>query len=98
MARRRRRMKVLNETVEGDLDVTSDLKITGMVTGNVTVRESAWLDLYGTVGGSLLIAKEASAQVFGTVRKDLDAEGFASIDGTVGGTVRRHQGGQLFIG
>lgn len=91
-------MRVLSDKTDGDLDVTSDLKVTGLVSGNVTVTGEAWLDLYGTIAGNLTVARNASAQVFGSVAGTVEVEGFASIDGVVGGAVRRHHGGELFIG
>lgn len=69
-------MRTLKEVFKRDLTVSEDLRIDGVVLGNVTVRSGCTLDLDGVCWGNL----------------DVDAGGSASVSGFVKGTVTNSGG------
>jgi len=59
---------------KGDLSLTNDLEIMGLVNGSVTVPAGKFLRLRGRITGDLII----------------QSQGLAAIHGTVAGTVVNH--------
>lgn len=78
---------------EGDLLLSEDLALHGMVTGNLTVHAQAKLLLHGMCCGNLIIAKDGVAEVFGTVVGSIINEGgTVFVAGTVQGFITTTSG------
>lgn len=70
---------------EGNLSVSDDLHISGMVTGTVTVQDNAHLELTGMVVKDLVVAEGASVNVLGMVCGSvINNGGMLYITGIVG--------------
>jgi hypothetical protein len=79
--------------VEGDLLVTENLDLHGMVTRNVTVANGATLLLHGMICGDLVLEKGGNVDLFGTVGGDVTNHGgILRIYGVVSGDLYRLAG------
>uniref|UniRef100_A0A6H1ZEF7 Polymer-forming cytoskeletal protein n=1 Tax=viral metagenome TaxID=1070528 RepID=A0A6H1ZEF7_9ZZZZ len=77
---------------EGNLSVSSDLVIRGMVTGTVTVVDNAHLELNGTVVKDVVVTEGTSVHIHGMVLGSvINDGGMLYIAGTVG-AVQRNAG------
>ena len=71
---------------QGDLTLTDDLEITGLVSGTVTVPPGGYLLLHGMITGDLVVQKTARAIIHGIVSGAvLNHDGDVEIYGMVGG-------------
>ena len=52
-------MNIEHDKIEGDIEITSELKIHGMFTGNVTVKSGGYLVLHGMATKSLIVESGA---------------------------------------
>ena len=78
-------MKHLRDHHQGDLTLTDDLEISGLVSGTVTVPPGRYLLLHGTITRHLVVQKTARATIHGTVGGAvLNQDGDVEIFGTVG--------------
>jgi len=84
------------DKIEGNLLVSEDLKINGVVAGNIVVASGASLHLCGMCAGNVVIEKGASASITGFVRGDVINRGTIEIYGMVQGNVRSKEGKVLF--
>ena len=81
-------MKLENGKIEGDLVVSEDLQLNGMVTGNIIVTDSAKLLLNGMCLGSVHIEGDSTAIVHGIVQENIEnSNGTLHVYGTVNGDV-----------
>ena len=79
-------MQHLREHRQGDLTLTDDLEISGLVGGTVTVPPGRILLLRGMITGDLVVQKTARATIHGTVGGAvLNHDGDVEIYGMVGG-------------
>lgn len=69
--------------VEGGFDLSEDVQLFGMVTGDCVVPAGRTLVLQGTVSGDLLVEADGLAHVHGTVGGRLIANGTAVVSGVV---------------
>ncbi|MEY9774279.1 cytoskeletal protein CcmA (bactofilin family) [Sinorhizobium fredii] len=61
--------------IEGSVALPRDVRLYGSVTGTLTVPRGYKCELFGTVGRDLVIERDASAIVHGTVRGTLVNKG-----------------------
>lgn len=81
-------MQYENRKIDGDLNLSSDLELHGMVTGNIKVLPGATLFLHGICGENLIVENKATAHVHGTVGGNVENRGgVVEIFGTVTGHV-----------
>ena len=74
--------------IEGDVEITSMLKMHGMFTGNVTVKGSGYLVLHGTATKSIFVETGAKVEIPGMVTGDvINNGGKLSISGSISGQV-----------
>lgn len=79
--------------IEGDVEITSALKMHGMFAGNVTVKEGGYLVLHGMATKSLYIETGAEVEIPGTVTGDvINNGGKLSITGSISGQVVEQAG------
>ncbi|MCH9052169.1 MAG: hypothetical protein IIA72_13995 [Proteobacteria bacterium] len=70
---------------QGDLTLTDDLEISGLVSGTVTVTPGRYLLLHGMITDDLVVQKTARATIHGTVGGAvLNHDGDVEIFGMVG--------------
>lgn len=82
--------------IKGDLRVTGDFTLLGMVTGSVSVASGAALWLHGLVRGDLHLEPEARVEVRGVVDGSvINRGGRLRLFGTVNQAVRAESGETL---
>lgn len=75
--------------IEGDVSITKDFQLNGMITGSVTVETGAHFLLHGTVNKDVIVSNGASAQINGIVNGNvINQGGVVKIQGVVHGTVQ----------
>lgn len=80
-------MKTIN-IVEGDLVVSDEVCLTGVVTGGITVTANGQLELRGVCCKNLVIEKEGRATIYGVVNGDVENRGGElSIFGVINGRI-----------
>jgi hypothetical protein len=80
-------MKTIN-IHEGDLVVSDETCLTGVVTGNITVTATGKLELRGVCCKNLVIDKGGTAKVYGVVNGDVaNRGGELSILGVIVGRI-----------
>lgn len=83
--------------IEGDLEITSELKMHGMFTGDVTVKEGGYLIHHGMATKSLHIEAGAIVEILGTVSGNvINRGGKLLVSGSISGQVIE-QGGETTI-
>lgn len=86
-------MKVEHGTLEGDIRITEEIKLHGMVEGNVTVADGGWLILHGTVVQDLVLENGARVDLYGTVSGTFyNRRGDLSVYGMIGQELREEAG------
>ena len=83
---------ILEENMEEDLIVEEETTINATVTGNVIVKNSAVMQLYGIITKDLTIEEGSKAYVFGCVSGTITNSGELEVYGEVGGEVIDHTG------
>jgi cytoskeletal protein CcmA (bactofilin family) len=78
-------MRVETGTIRGELLLTEDLRLNGLITESCTVPDGLHLDLHGVVNGDLRVELGGTAEIFGTVGGNLYADGMVSLFGRVNG-------------
>lgn len=81
----------------GDLALSSDTSMRGVVKGKVLVKEGAQLHFHGVIQGSLTVEPGASVYLNGVIKRDLHLAGGAHILGVVKGNVRPKNTGEMHI-
>jgi hypothetical protein len=76
-----------NNKIEGDLDIVSDKNFSGLVTGNVFVKNGATFTLHGLVAGDIIIEADARANIHGSVSGGIRNNGYCAIYGMVDGLI-----------
>jgi len=77
-----------NKKIEGDCEVTEDLQLNGMITGNAIVKTGVTFNLNGTVAQDLIVESGGVAIVNGTVNGNVsNLGGTLRIYGIVNGSV-----------
>ena len=81
-------MKSENGKIDGDLVVSENLRLNGMVTGNIKIIDDAELHLSGMCLGTLNLEGSSSVYVHGMVKGDINnPEGYLHVGGVVKGNV-----------
>ena len=81
-------MKIEKGMVNGDLKVSSDFKLQGMVTGSVVVSSGANFYLHGVVSANVTVSEGATTEIYGVVAGNvINNGGTLIIKGIVKGTV-----------
>ncbi len=75
------------ETVEGNITLTENFTLRGVIVGNVTVRPNTLFDLQVAVTGSLYIEQGAEVRLRGTVYGSIHNQGSLSVAGRVNGKI-----------
>jgi cytoskeletal protein CcmA (bactofilin family) len=85
-------------TINGDVQLSSDLRLTGTIAGTALVGPGAYLVLDGTIDDDLILDLGSQVDLNGTVLGDVyNRGGNLHIAGTVMGSVYR-EGGYTAIG
>ncbi|MBL9129639.1 MAG: hypothetical protein JNG86_00460 [Verrucomicrobiaceae bacterium] len=91
-------MQTIKDKVEGDLLVSEEICLTGMVTGSISVAETGRLEMRGMCCKSLVVQKGGQATIHGMVNGDVvNRGGDVSIFGMVGGGVIDDDGGSTKV-
>ena len=86
-------MKVIRDKVEGNIVLSEDTQLHGMIVGSVMVSKDSVLQLHGMIIGSLTLREESTVYLHGTVIGDVINEGgHLQVFGTVKGKVVRKDG------
>lgn len=73
--------------IESDYNCVKSEKISGIVTGNVTVSDNATLTLSGVVTGNVTVNKNSRLVCSGVVNGNIIGQGSVELSGVVNGTV-----------
>lgn len=68
-------MRVIENIHKGNLELSGDLEVLGIVEGTVTVPAGTFLTLKGIVTGNLIVSKNGSATVNGIVNGRVHNDG-----------------------
>jgi cytoskeletal protein CcmA (bactofilin family) len=80
-------------TIDGDVQLASDLRLTGTIAGTAVVGPGAYLILEGTIDDDLILDLGSQVDLNGTVLGDVyNRGGNLHIAGTVLGSVYRESG------
>lgn len=83
-------LKVEYGKIEGDLEVSEEFRLHGMVTGTITVLTGGLLELHGMCVGDLLLAEGSTVVLNGMVMGDVTNDGGdLSIFGMIEGGLNR---------
>jgi cytoskeletal protein CcmA (bactofilin family) len=86
-------MRTSNGTIEGDIIITDEFTVSGMINGNITVGLGGTFILYGMCLQTVTIQKGGTAKLYGMVQKDVINEaGKLELHGTVHGAVKTING------
>ncbi|MFT3801032.1 MAG: hypothetical protein QM766_07410 [Burkholderiaceae bacterium] len=86
-------MRTESGLINGDLVVSEEVRLTGLVAGSILVVDGGVLNLHGMCAGSLTVNRGGRALVVGMVRGDVIKNGGeVEIKGMVGGAVRSGTG------
>lgn len=86
-------MRTISNVIKGDLEVSADTHLLGIVAGSVVVHGGANFLLDGIVSGDVTLASGSSATLRGTVGGSvLNNGGRLEILGIVTGSVQRKDG------
>jgi hypothetical protein len=87
------RMNTEHGNIQGDVEITSELKMHGMFTGNVTVKDGGYLILHGMATKSLIVESGAVVEVSGMISGDvINNGGKLSITGSISGQIIEQAG------
>jgi hypothetical protein len=91
-------MGLIQRKTEGDVDVSEDTEIRGVVAGAVSVRPNVSLQLFGMVGGGLTLEKGGRVELRGTVLGDIvNHGGVLEVYGMVNGDIITSESGKTTI-
>ncbi|OIK05542.1 polymer-forming cytoskeletal protein [Bacillus sp. MUM 13] len=83
---------ILNK-IEGNLTITNDTILHGMVIGNVEVIGFTVLEISGTINGEMIVNKGNTVILHGTVNGDvINNGGDLAVYGTINGRLFRENG------
>jgi cytoskeletal protein CcmA (bactofilin family) len=80
-------MNTIHNKIVGDLVVTSNTIIHGLIDGNVSVKDGASLILHGLIDGDLTIETGSICEVHGRIEKNIVNKGKCTIYGIVEGSI-----------
>jgi hypothetical protein len=86
-------MRTINNIIQGDLVISEEICLAGIVTGSVTVTATGKLELRGVCSKNLVIEKGGRAKIYGVVSGDVsNLGGELSIIGVVSGNISTDRG------
>ena len=86
-------MKRFSGKHEGDLNLSGDLELAGVVTGTVTVPPGAYLRMSGLIAGNLVVERKARAKISGVVDGSvINNGGTVHVSGIVGRVLDQFEG------
>jgi cytoskeletal protein CcmA (bactofilin family) len=86
-------MNTENGKIEGDIEITSELNMHGMFTGNVTVKNGGHLMLHGMATKSLYLEQGSVVEISGTVSGNvINNGGKLFVTGTIFGQIIEQAG------
>ncbi len=81
-------MQTIHDKFEGDVFVSEDTTLHGMIVGNVTVQNGVVFDLHGMLIGDLIAKMKSCIYIRGTLNGDIyNHEGSIDIYGIVNGAI-----------
>ena len=79
--------------IEGDIEITTELELHGMITGSAIVKKGGSLILHGMVAKNVIVEDGAVADISGMVSGDvINRGGDLNISGTVIGGLLKESG------
>jgi len=86
-------MKTEHGKIDGDIEITSRLKMHGVFAGNVTIKDGGYLILHGMAAKSVYVEPGAVVEIPGMVAGDVTNNGGRlSITGTITGQLVKQAG------
>lgn len=85
-------MKIINNNVNGDITIDKETNLTGMITGNILVKESSIFIVQGVINGSITVEAKSILKVYGTVNGDIINDGKCEISGIINGKLIKREG------
>ncbi len=86
-------MEEINDTIHNDLFVKHELRIRGIIDGNVTVQENSYLILNEIINGDLIINNFAKCDLHGIVKGNVtNRGGELVIHSIVNGNLNKESG------
>jgi cytoskeletal protein CcmA (bactofilin family) len=86
-------MKIEHGTINGSVTLDYELKLHGMILGNVVVTSSGVLELHGTVSGDVEVELMGVVNIYGTVNGNvINKGGKTLVSGTINGKLIRQSG------
>lgn len=83
--------------IEGDLVLSEELQLYGMITGTISAGAGSVLWLHGMCCGDLVLGQGAEVQLYGTCAGHVfNRGGVLSVYGVVGGDIDTTNGGQTW--
>lgn len=80
-------MQKINNHLFGNIEITIDTELSGMISGSVIVKSPNSFYAIGMINGSVVIEDNAKMVLNGTVNGDIINEGFCEIYGRVNGKI-----------
>jgi len=91
-------MEPITKKIDGDLTVSEELTLLGMVTGNITILKGGVLDFQGTCNKDLILEEGSKVHLGGTVNGNVvNRAGELHVSGTVNGYVHTDDRGKTVI-
>lgn len=81
-------MNRISEKIEKDITIQSNTVLTGMIVGNIEIKNSAEFYVYGTVTGEININKNSKAIIHGIVTGSIFNNGECEIYGMINGNLK----------
>ncbi|GEM_PF-868861 len=86
-------MKNIARIIRGDIFISEDTLLSGIVNGSITVAENTIFNLSGILNGRLFLKEKATVYLSGMVSGDIvNNGGYLEISGTINGNIIRQQG------
>ena len=86
-------MTIEHGKIDGDINLSYELVLHGMTTGNITVTKGGVLILHGMCCQNLMVEKDGHAYLHGLVAGNvLNRGGYLEVYGTVKGHVHTYEG------
>lgn len=77
----------IRNKIEGNILITTDTNLYGMIEGNVTVNKGVIFNIYGSLIGNLMIQKDSVVYLYGSLHGNINNRGFLEIHGFVRGNI-----------
>lgn len=78
-------MKILKEEYLTDFTIEVETKLSGIIVGDVTIKNAIMFVINGTIIGNLTIEKDSRAILYGTINGNINNFGTCEVYGMVNG-------------